>query len=211
MLLSGVNVLHWQRNLENKTVIDVYYRPQRSSGKVIFSQACVILFTGGGVWSRGGVSNFSGGSPIFLGWGVWSRRGVSNFSRGGGGWGLSGGLQIFFSLQFSPPQKILLGCTTPPPTETVNARVVRILLECILVRSCIVYYHPQTKLREGNVFTPVSLPLGLGEGSASRSGGVCLWVQRGGWGSVSLWVCGCTPPRQTPPADTAPYWNAFFV
>ena len=26
---------------------DIYYRPQRSWGKVIFSQACVILFTGG--------------------------------------------------------------------------------------------------------------------------------------------------------------------
>ena len=26
-----------------------YYRPQRSWGKVMFSQACVILFTGGGV------------------------------------------------------------------------------------------------------------------------------------------------------------------
>ena len=35
--------------------IFIYYRPQRSWGKVIFSQACVILFTGGGrVWPGGG-------------------------------------------------------------------------------------------------------------------------------------------------------------
>ena len=206
MLLSGVNVLHWQRNLENKTVIDVYYRPQRSSVKVIFSQACVILFTGGGS-GPGGCLQFFGGVSNFSGVGGSGPGGVSPIFPGGA-WGLSGVSKFFFSFNFPPPKFFW---DAPPPTETVNARVVRILLECILVRSCIVYYHPQTKLREGNVFTPVSLPLGLGEGSASRSGGVCLWVQRGGWGSVSLWVCGCTPPRQTPPADTAPYWNAFFV
>ena len=32
-----------------------YYRPQRSWGKVIFSKACVILFTGEGVHGPGGV------------------------------------------------------------------------------------------------------------------------------------------------------------
>ena len=38
------------------------YRPQRSWGKVIFSQASVILLTGGGrVWSRGGEVPASGG------------------------------------------------------------------------------------------------------------------------------------------------------
>ena len=35
--------------------------------KVIFSQACVILSTGGGVWSRGGSPNFQGGSSKFSG------------------------------------------------------------------------------------------------------------------------------------------------
>ena len=35
---------------KEELVLDVYYyRPQRSWGKVIFSQASVILFTGGGV------------------------------------------------------------------------------------------------------------------------------------------------------------------
>ena len=56
--------------------------------KVIFSQACVILFTGG-VSSRGGVSKFLGwgvlqifrGSPIFF-WGGRVGDVVSNFSGG---------------------------------------------------------------------------------------------------------------------------------
>ena len=86
--------------------------------KVIFSQASVILFTGG-VWSRG-VSNFSGGLQIFgvvskfseglqiFGgspnfWGVSKFLGVSNFS---GGWSpnfqgvskFSGGLQFLGGL-----------------------------------------------------------------------------------------------------------------
>ena len=37
----------------NKPVNYHYYRPQRSWGKVMFSQACVILFTGGGGGSWG--------------------------------------------------------------------------------------------------------------------------------------------------------------
>ena len=43
-----------------------YYRPQRSWGKVMFSQACVILFTGGvrgcwgGAWLPGGVHGCQG-------------------------------------------------------------------------------------------------------------------------------------------------------
>ena len=36
------------------------YRPQRSWGKVIFSQASVILSTGGGSWSRGGAWSLGG-------------------------------------------------------------------------------------------------------------------------------------------------------
>ena len=107
-----------------------------------------ILFTGGGglvpgeggeggsqiFWRGspifGGVSNFSGGrSPIF-------RGGVSNFS--GGVSNFSGGLQFFFSFFFNffPPQKIFWDAPHPP--ETVNARPVRILLECILVMT---YFH----------------------------------------------------------------------
>ena len=81
-----------------------------------------------GVWSWGGVSNFSGGSPIF--WGV------SNFSEGG----VRGTPSIFilggefffdfcFLWEYTP--------TTPPPESRVkhmvNERPVRILLECILV------------------------------------------------------------------------------
>ena len=80
--------------------------------KVIFSQACVILSTGGGsgyssmpcksvlggVWSQGGSGPgglVPGRSPIFGG--VWS-QGVSNFSGGLQFWvvsNFSGGLQFF--------------------------------------------------------------------------------------------------------------------
>ena len=104
-----------------------YYRPQRSSGKVIFSQACVILFRGGGSGPGGspifrGVSNFLGspifrGSPIF--WGVSNFRGggdgVSNFPRGGGvsNFGGSPNFFFFFFSIFSP--KISSGMHQPPP------------------------------------------------------------------------------------------------
>ena len=114
----------------------------RSWAKVIFLHVSVILLTGG-VSGPGGVSNFWGspifreGSPIF--------QGVSNFSGGspifrrGGGWlqffggsnFFGGVLQIFFFKFFFP--KISSGMHQPPPPETVNARPVRILLECILV------------------------------------------------------------------------------
>ena len=66
----------------------------------------------------GGVS----GLKFFLGGGVWSEI-------------FGGGLKFFsFFSKFLFPKNILLGCTHPPPLpETVNARPVRILLECILV------------------------------------------------------------------------------
>ena len=46
-----------------------YYRPQRSWGKVIFSQASVILSTGGGVCVAGGGGVRGRGG--MHGWGVW--------------------------------------------------------------------------------------------------------------------------------------------
>ena len=80
--------------------------------KVIFSQACVILSTGGGgVWSRGGSPNFQGGSSKFSG-GV-----PPNF--GGGSSKISGGVSPNFRGGLH--------------RKTVNVRPVRILLECILV------------------------------------------------------------------------------
>ena len=84
------------------------YRPQRSSGKVIFSQACLILFTEGGgcglqfFGERGVVSNFPGGSPIFRG--SPNFRGVSKFF-----------FQFFFSFffQFLSPQNFFWDAPTP--------------------------------------------------------------------------------------------------
>ena len=68
-----------------------HYRPQRSWGKVIFSQASVILFTGGvcmvpegawsgGAWSRG-VPGPGGPSPG--GMGAWSWGGLVETPRDG--------------------------------------------------------------------------------------------------------------------------------
>ena len=114
------------------------------------------------VWSRG-VSNFSGGvSPIF-------RGGVSPIFRGGclqffgggvspifrgGGWfsNFSGGVSKFFFLFFSIlfPPKNSSGMHQPP--ETVNARPVRILLECILVLFCIDNHKYMTKRLLHNEF-----------------------------------------------------------
>ena len=87
----------------------------------------MILLTGGGGWwwsGPGGVSNFFGGVSNFRGWGPQFFGGSPIFGGVSNFWGE--GLQFFGvgggSLQISPPP------------ETVNARPVRILLECILVK-----------------------------------------------------------------------------
>ena len=85
-----------------------YYRPLRSWGKVIFSQASVILLTGGG-----------GLPQCMLGYHPTPRT----------------------RDQVPPPRSRPPGSRhTPPPAQsmlgdTVNARAVRILLECNLVSS----------------------------------------------------------------------------
>ena len=94
-------------------------------------------FSGGeGVWPKffGGVvsaPNFWGGvcSEIFGG------VSAQNFR---GGWCLKFFFLFFFSVYF-PPKNSSGMHTLPPPhlhPETVNARPVHILLECILVQSC---------------------------------------------------------------------------
>ena len=114
--------------------------------KVIFLQACVCPRGGGGLLVPGGVSpifrgvsNFSGGSPNFQG-GLLFFGGVSNFLGGLQifGEGVSNFLGVskfffffFFSIFFSPNK--IFWDVPPSPPETVNARPVRILLECILV------------------------------------------------------------------------------
>ena len=98
-----------------------YYRPQRSWAKVISLQASVCPHGEGSAQNFGGgvCSKFSGGG-----------RSDPNF--GGGVWNF---FFFFFSIYF-PPKKISSGMHTLPPSapETVNARPVRILLECILVQ-----------------------------------------------------------------------------
>ena len=100
--------------LQQEQIQSVYYHPHRSWGKVIFSQASVILSTVGSAWSQGG---------LFLG-GAWSggsapRRGLLQGRSAPGG-----------CLVETPPGRLLL-------------RAVRILLECILVfwlRTCGLYF-----------------------------------------------------------------------
>ena len=68
--------------------IFIYYRPQRSWGKVIFSQACVILFTGGGACVAGGVC--CGRGHAWLGGHAWQgvcMAGGACVAGGVHGWG----------------------------------------------------------------------------------------------------------------------------
>ena len=83
-------MLKWHR-LCKYMYVNYYNGPQRSWGKVMFSQACVILFTGEGV-----------SASVHAGIHTPPPPGADN-----------------------PPQSIL--------GDTVNARAVRILLECNLV------------------------------------------------------------------------------
>ena len=49
------HIMNWSKSLRypcKTLLLSVHYRPQCSCGKVLFSQASVILFTGGGVTAR---------------------------------------------------------------------------------------------------------------------------------------------------------------
>ena len=87
-----------------------YYRPQRSWGKVVFSQASVILLTGGGVSAsvHAGIPH-TPQSDTPLDQTPPSRHPLDQTPPGA-----------------DPPKRSMLG-------DTVNARSVRILLECKLV------------------------------------------------------------------------------
>ena len=88
------NDSNWiRRNIQFLLWLLLNYRPQRSSGKVIFSQACVILFTG-----EGSVSKFSGGVSKFL------------FQF------------FFFFFQFLFPQNSFWDAPPPPPRRSMRGR-----------------------------------------------------------------------------------------
>ena len=130
----GVRHVHVQKDLEHayQQIADIY-RPQRSWGKVIFSEACVknSVHRGGDLQAtpRGEVegSGLGGGSPgphpggslRGLAWGV------SRPIPGGRLRGLAWGGVSQHALRQTPPSRWLL------------LRAVRILLECILVTECI--------------------------------------------------------------------------
>ena len=92
----------------------IFYRPQRSCGKVMFSQVSVILFTEGG---GGGVAD----TP-------WADTPAGQTSR------------AQCMLGYTPPTQCMLRYTPPPstcwdirPSRAPLQRTVRIILECILV------------------------------------------------------------------------------
>ena len=111
---------------KQRTLIHVrsfaHYRPQRSWGKVVFSQASVILLTGGAcvVAPGGGMHGFFRGGTVcvvFTGGGSvhgFCQGGVHGFFLGGHAWFFWGGVRRI-------------------RRDMVNERAVRILLECILV------------------------------------------------------------------------------
>ena len=117
---------HKRSKVQSPYEVTVYNRPQRSWDKVIFSQACVILFTGGCM--------VPGEGCMVLGeWlgGAWSRAAWSRGCTGGAlsGWGAwSGGCMVPGGLVEKPP--------ADPPRRPL-LRAVRILLECILVLNLI--------------------------------------------------------------------------
>ena len=73
-------------------------------------------------------------------------------------------------------------------------------------------YRPQTKLREGNVFTPVCDPVHTG--GVSVQGGLCSGVSVWGLypgGSLSRGgSLSGRPPRTVKSGQYASYWNAFL-
>ena len=88
--------------LNHKLNDSIFYRPQRSWGKVIFLHVSVILFTGWGTWSGGGLVGgcgprggaWSGGSALRAVWSqgdAWSGRVWSRGVPGLGGSGPGGG------------------------------------------------------------------------------------------------------------------------
>ena len=114
----------------SKQCLSIFTGRNEVLAKVIFSQACVILSTGGS--GPGGVSG-PGGLQI-LG-GVWS-RGVLQIFRGGGVWS-RGVLQIFGGGRGLVPGGFSKFSGGGLHRNMVNVRPVRILLECILVTSVI--------------------------------------------------------------------------
>ena len=86
-----------------------YYRSQRSWGKVIFSQASVILLTGGSASVHAGIP-------------------PPNPTPPDQGPGTPPPEQTLREQIHTPPAQSMLG-------DTVNARAVRIILECNLVSS----------------------------------------------------------------------------
>ena len=129
------------------TRASICYRPQRSWGKVIFSQASVILSTGGGACVvAGGACVVSRGAcmiarrHVWLLGGVWLPGGVCMVA-GGHVW-LLGGMRCcrgWGACMVARGCAWLWGGVHGIWRDTFNEWAVRILLECILVHECVFY------------------------------------------------------------------------
>ena len=119
----------------------LYYRPQRSWGKVIFSEACVhILSTGGHAWLLGGHAWLLGGHAwLLLGGAYMVAWGACMVAPGGHAWLFGGACMVAPKGGVHGCSGGVCGCSGGRAWDTtrygdmVNERAVRIPLECILV------------------------------------------------------------------------------
>ena len=108
----------------NGHFILVYYRPQRSCGKVMFSQASVILFTGEGVYPSMHWGRHPPWTDTPRQTPPWIDTPLAKHPRAN--------TPRQCMLVYTPPAQCMLGYP-PPPAATASDGTVRILLECILV------------------------------------------------------------------------------
>ena len=120
----GPKIINKYRLFQSYSLL--YYRLQRSWGKVMFLHVCVILFTGG-LLSQHALQQVSGGGdiPACIAGGIAACLAA----------GLPGGVCCRGALLGGSPPGGLFpgGCLVETPPRQLLLRAVRILLECILV------------------------------------------------------------------------------
>ena len=123
------NVIGWNPCFSLGKNMHDNYRPQRSWGKVIFSQASVTMSTGGHAWLLGGVHG-CGRARVVAGGGMHGCRGCTWLP--GGAW-LAGSVHGCGHTWMWGGMRGCRGGVCRARQDTVNERAVCILLECILV------------------------------------------------------------------------------
>ena len=116
------HTVNWSKSLRypcKTLLLSVHYRPQRSCGKVLFSQASVILFTGGGVSARHPLGRQP---PTFPGQTPTRQTPLPHADT-----------PLGRQTPHLPPGQTPFPRADTPPRRWLLQRTVRILLECILV------------------------------------------------------------------------------